>query len=82
MPARSSAKAIVIGIGRGPRSCCTPTGIEAPGSDLDSGLGRLRRLALALAHEPLHALCDQLSARMPPGSTDDIALLARRLPVR
>ncbi|MFI6353777.1 PP2C family protein-serine/threonine phosphatase [Streptomyces sp. NPDC050743] len=56
--------------------------IEAPGSDLDSGLGRLRRHALALAHEPLHTLCDQLSARMPPGSTDDIALLARRLPVR
>ncbi|MGW5543676.1 PP2C family protein-serine/threonine phosphatase [Streptomyces sp. NPDC003998] len=60
--------------------------IEAPGSDLDSGLGRLRRHALALAHEPLHTLCDQLcdqlSARMPPGSTDDIALLALRLPVR
>ncbi|WP_308280770.1 SpoIIE family protein phosphatase [Streptomyces barringtoniae] len=56
--------------------------IEAPGSDLDSGLGRQRSHALALAHEPLHTLCDQLSARMPPGSTDDIALLALRLPVR
>ncbi|MFB7506341.1 SpoIIE family protein phosphatase [Streptomyces broussonetiae] len=54
--------------------------IEVPGSDLDSGLGRLRRHALALAHEPLETLCDQLSARMPPGSTDDIALLALRLP--
>ncbi|MGX4691146.1 SpoIIE family protein phosphatase [Streptomyces sp. JNUCC 63] len=55
--------------------------IEIPGSDLDTGLGRLRRHALALAHEPLDTLCDQLSARMPPGSTDDIALLALRLPV-
>ncbi|MGW1805295.1 SpoIIE family protein phosphatase [Streptomyces sp. NPDC002078] len=56
--------------------------IEAPASDLDSGLGRLRRHTLALAHEPLHTLCDQLSARMPPGNTDDMALLARRLPER
>ncbi|MBW8800562.1 MAG: SpoIIE family protein phosphatase [Streptomyces sp.] len=54
--------------------------IEAPGSDLGAGLGRLRRHALALVHEPLDTLCDQLSARMPPGSTDDIALLAVRLP--
>ncbi|MFI1165078.1 SpoIIE family protein phosphatase [Streptomyces sp. NPDC020801] len=56
--------------------------IEIPGSDLDTGLGRLRRHALALAHEPLDTLCDQLSDRMSPGSTDDIALLALRLPVR
>jgi hypothetical protein len=35
-----------------------------------------------LTHEPLHTLCDQLSTRMPPGSTDDIALPALRLPVR
>lgn len=56
--------------------------IEAPGTDLDSGLGRLRRHAPALAHETLDTLCDQLSARMPPGGTDDIALLALRLPVR
>ncbi|MEU0337231.1 SpoIIE family protein phosphatase [Streptomyces sp. NPDC006193] len=56
--------------------------IEVPGSDLDAGFGRLRRHALALAHEPLDTLCDQLSVRMPPGSTDDIALLAVRLPER
>ncbi|MEU6008047.1 SpoIIE family protein phosphatase [Streptomyces sp. NPDC047453] len=56
--------------------------IEAPGSDLDSRLGRPRRHALALAHETLDALCDRLSARMSPGGTDDIALLALRLPVR
>ncbi|MFI1369065.1 SpoIIE family protein phosphatase [Streptomyces griseochromogenes] len=55
--------------------------IEVRGSDLDSGLARLRRHALALAHDPLDTLCDRLSARMAPGSTDDIALLALRLPV-
>ncbi|WP_229695561.1 SpoIIE family protein phosphatase [Streptomyces lacrimifluminis] len=54
--------------------------IEIPGSDLDTGLRRLRRHALALAHAPLDTLCDQLLARMPPGSTDDVALLALRLP--
>ncbi|MFF4505389.1 SpoIIE family protein phosphatase [Streptomyces sp. NPDC001401] len=54
--------------------------IEIPGSDLDTGLGRLRRHALALAHAPLDTLCDELLARMPPGSTDDVALLALRLP--
>ncbi|MCZ0987970.1 PP2C family protein-serine/threonine phosphatase [Streptomyces diastatochromogenes] len=54
--------------------------IEVPGSDLDTGLGRLRRHVLALAHEPLDTLCDRLSSLMP-GSTDDIALLALRLPV-
>ncbi|MGW1795124.1 SpoIIE family protein phosphatase [Streptomyces sp. NPDC001984] len=54
--------------------------VEIPGSDLDTGLGRLRRHALALVDETLDTLCDQLLARMPPGSTDDVALLALRLP--
>nr|WP_275409155.1 GAF domain-containing SpoIIE family protein phosphatase [Streptomyces sp. SID12501] len=54
--------------------------IEIPGSDLDTGMSRLRRHALDLAHAPLDTLCDQLLARMPPGSTDDVALLALRLP--
>ncbi|MER5936435.1 SpoIIE family protein phosphatase [Streptomyces sp. NPDC001928] len=54
--------------------------IEVPGSHLDTGLDRLRSHALALAHAPLDTLCDQLLARMPPGSTDDVALLALRLP--
>ncbi|WP_256333407.1 SpoIIE family protein phosphatase [Streptomyces sp. cf386] len=54
--------------------------IEIPGSDLDTGLDRLRRHALTLAQAPLDTLCDQLLARMPPGSTDDVALLAVRLP--
>jgi PAS domain S-box-containing protein len=55
--------------------------IEIPGSDLDTGLARLRRHALALADAPLDTLCDHLLARMPPGSTDDVALLALRLPM-
>ncbi|GAA3152032.1 SpoIIE family protein phosphatase [Streptomyces echinatus] len=69
---------------RGPRSCLYTDGlIEAPGSDLDSGLGLQRRLALALAQEtPLDTLCDRLSVRMPPGGTDGIALVALRLPTR
>ncbi|GAA2580683.1 SpoIIE family protein phosphatase [Streptomyces lienomycini] len=53
--------------------------VEVPGSDLDTGLGRLRRNALAHADEPLDTLCDELLARTPPGSTDDVALLAVRL---
>ncbi|MGW5614510.1 SpoIIE family protein phosphatase [Streptomyces sp. NPDC003877] len=55
--------------------------IEIPGSDLDTGLARLSRHALALADAPLDTLCDHLLARMPPGSTDDVALLALRLPM-
>ncbi|MDX2701798.1 SpoIIE family protein phosphatase [Streptomyces sp. PA03-6a] len=54
--------------------------IELPGADLDTGLSRLRRNALALADEPLDDFCDQLLSRMPPGNVDDIALLALRLP--
>ncbi|MEV5431961.1 SpoIIE family protein phosphatase [Streptomyces sp. NPDC052701] len=54
--------------------------IEIPGSDLGTGLSRLRRHALALAREPLDTLCDRLLAGMPPGSADDVALLALRLP--
>ncbi|MEY9487350.1 serine phosphatase RsbU (regulator of sigma subunit) [Streptomyces calvus] len=54
--------------------------IEVPGSDFDTKLARPRRHTLALAHEPLDTLCDQLLARVPPGGTDDVALLALRLP--
>lgn len=54
--------------------------VEVPGSDLDTGLGRLRRHALALADEPLDRLCDELLSRTPAGTTDDVALLALRLP--
>ncbi|MFV0134723.1 SpoIIE family protein phosphatase [Streptomyces sp. HMX87] len=54
--------------------------IETPGIDLDTGLDRLRRQVLALADEPLDALCDQVLAHVPPGSADDVALLALRVP--
>ncbi|CAM5485881.1 hypothetical protein GCM10010261_49740 [Streptomyces pilosus] len=54
--------------------------VETPGSDLDTGLDRLRRHALALAHEPLDTLCGAVLAHVPPGSTDDVALLALCVP--
>ncbi|MCM8551867.1 SpoIIE family protein phosphatase [Streptomyces sp. STCH 565 A] len=54
--------------------------VETPGSDLDTGLDRLRRYVLALAHEPLDRLCGKVLAHLPPGSTDDVALLALRVP--
>jgi PAS domain S-box-containing protein len=54
--------------------------IEVPGTDLDTGLRRLRHHAAALALHPLEDFCDQILARMPPGNTDDIALLALRVP--
>ncbi|MEU1046911.1 SpoIIE family protein phosphatase [Streptomyces sp. NPDC005897] len=54
--------------------------VETPGSDLDTGLDRLRRHALAHAPEPLDTLCDHVLAHVPPGSTDDVALLALRMP--
>ncbi|MFJ8657103.1 SpoIIE family protein phosphatase [Streptomyces rochei] len=54
--------------------------VETPGSDLGTGLDRLRRHALTLAHEPLDRLCGKVLAHLPPGSTDDVALLALRVP--
>lgn len=54
--------------------------IEVPGTDLDTGLGRLRRHAAALAGHSLDDFCDHVLARMPPGTADDIALLAVRIP--
>ena len=54
--------------------------VETPGSDLDTGLEELRRHALALVHEPLDRLCEDMLAHLPPGSTDDVALLALRVP--
>ncbi|SEQ04466.1 SpoIIE family protein phosphatase [Streptomyces radiopugnans] len=54
--------------------------VEVRGTDLDTGLGRLRRHAAALARRPLEEFCDQVLARMSSGSTDDIALLALRVP--
>ncbi|MEU6035952.1 SpoIIE family protein phosphatase [Actinomadura sp. NPDC047616] len=54
--------------------------IEVPGTDLDTGLERLRRHAAALAHHPLEDFCDQILNRKPASNTDDIALLALRIP--
>ncbi|MEV4469708.1 SpoIIE family protein phosphatase [Nonomuraea sp. NPDC049504] len=54
--------------------------IEIPGTDLDIGLRRLRRHAAALACHALDDFCDQVLARMPPGTADDVALLAVRIP--
>lgn len=54
--------------------------VEAPGNDLDTGLTRLRRNAVALARHPLEEFCDGLLKRLPPGHSDDIAMLAVRLP--
>ncbi len=54
--------------------------VEVPGTDLDTSLRGLRRHAAALARHPLEDFCDQILTRMPPGNTDDIALLALRVP--
>lgn len=54
--------------------------VERPWEDLGLSLRRLRQHAAALAREPLDAFCDELLADLGSGSTDDIALLAVRLP--
>jgi PAS domain S-box-containing protein len=54
--------------------------VEVSSSDLDTGLNRLRRHAMALAGHPLDDFCAQLLERMPPGGADDIAMLALRVP--
>ncbi|GAA3548985.1 SpoIIE family protein phosphatase [Nonomuraea rosea] len=56
--------------------------VESPASDLDTGLCRLRRHAAALARHPVQDFCDQILTRAPTPRTDDIALLALRLPAR
>ncbi len=54
--------------------------VESPGSDLATGLARLRGQAAAIAHLPLEDACDEIVRRIPHGPTDDVALLALRLP--
>ncbi len=54
--------------------------VESPGSDLATGLARLLRQAAAAAHRPLEDFCDGIVRRIPLGTTDDVALLALRLP--
>jgi PAS domain S-box-containing protein len=54
--------------------------VEHPGEHLDAGLDRLRRQASALAHRPLELLCDGLLDELPTTGTDDIAIIAVRVP--
>ncbi|CNF53776.1 PAS domain-containing protein [Mycobacterium tuberculosis] len=54
--------------------------IEHPGENLEVGLGRLRRKACELAAAPLPAFCDGLLTGLPTTGTDDIALIAARVP--
>jgi serine phosphatase RsbU (regulator of sigma subunit) len=54
--------------------------VEVPGADLGAGLEGLRRHAADLTHYPLEEFCDRILQTIPPGSTDDTALLAVRVP--
>ncbi|GIH78097.1 SpoIIE family protein phosphatase [Planobispora longispora] len=54
--------------------------VKAPDGDLDGGMDRLRRHAAALARRPIDDFCDQLLERMAGPGTDDIAVLAARVP--
>lgn len=54
--------------------------VESRTTSLDEGLARLRELAGPLAGVPLDELCDTLLAELAADATDDVALLAVRLP--
>jgi hypothetical protein len=54
--------------------------VENRRETIDTGLTRLRQHAAALARHGLEEFCDQLLARLAPDGTDDVALLALRLP--
>ncbi|MCX9191455.1 hypothetical protein C3Y87_08520 [Carbonactinospora thermoautotrophica] len=54
--------------------------VERRSLTLDVGLARLRRIALALADHPLEDFCDAVLERMGTGASDDITLLAARVP--
>jgi serine phosphatase RsbU (regulator of sigma subunit) len=54
--------------------------IERPGESVAHRLHLLRQHTAALAREPLDTFCDEILADFGTGSTDDIALLAVRLP--
>jgi sigma-B regulation protein RsbU (phosphoserine phosphatase) len=56
--------------------------VERRGEHIDRGLTRLRRQAAALAQAPVQQFCDDLCDSLvdTTGATDDIALLALRLP--
>ncbi len=52
----------------------------APDEHLDQGLGRLRRRAAELSEAPLPAFCDGILTGLPTTGTDDIAVIAARVP--
>jgi hypothetical protein len=54
--------------------------VENRRESIDVGLTRLRQHASALARHGLDELCDRLIDRLAPDGTDDVALLALRLP--
>ncbi|WP_301177013.1 SpoIIE family protein phosphatase [Actinomadura geliboluensis] len=54
--------------------------IEHPDEHLDQGLGRLRRRAAELCEAPLPAFCDGILTGLPTTGTDDIAVIAARVP--
>ncbi|MEO3875893.1 SpoIIE family protein phosphatase [Nonomuraea sp. B12E4] len=54
--------------------------VEVPSEDIDTGLERLRRHAVALARVSLDVFCDELLARMPVAKKDDVAMIAVRVP--
>ncbi|WP_235854511.1 SpoIIE family protein phosphatase [Nonomuraea aridisoli] len=54
--------------------------VEVPGEHLDEGLERLRRCGACLADTPLGEFCDNLLTRLSMARTDDIAMIAVRLP--
>ncbi|WP_089327807.1 SpoIIE family protein phosphatase [Actinomadura meyerae] len=54
--------------------------IEHPHEHLNRGLDRLRRRAAELATAPLPAFCDGILTGLPTTGTDDIAVIAVRVP--
>jgi serine phosphatase RsbU (regulator of sigma subunit) len=54
--------------------------VENRREPIDAGLTRLRQHASALAGHDLDEFCDQLLERLAPDGSDDVALLALRLP--
>lgn len=54
--------------------------IERRGEDMALGMARLRQHAAALAREPLDTFCDELLHGLAAASTDDVALIAVRIP--
>ncbi|MFF2060527.1 PP2C family protein-serine/threonine phosphatase [Streptomyces sp. NPDC058200] len=54
--------------------------IERRSETFDDGMARLRQHAAALARAPLETFCDELMTGLGQASTDDIALIAVRIP--